>query len=80
MPKHYQLSIFHYPLLFRFFDDENLPTFVHAGFRVDAVRLRRFARGFVNVKLRNLQSIVSAALARARMRMASFRIWHDFDN
>lgn len=65
MSKHYQLSILNYQLLFTFFDNQNLPPFINAGFRINAVRLHWFAGGFINVKLRDLQSIVRAALARA---------------
>lgn len=51
--------------LFGFFDFDYLTTFIHSGFRVDAMRKFRFARILVDVILRQLQSIVSAALARA---------------
>ena len=44
----------------------NLAAFIHPCLRIDTMRNLRFARVFVQIKLRRFQRIVSATLARAR--------------
>src|SRR5688572_30088113 len=61
--------------LFAFLVVDNLTALV-GSLRVDAMRNFRLARILVQVELRRFQSIMSAALARARFRMSSFWIWH----
>ena len=58
------------------FDVKNLPALVHAGFRIDAVRLHRFSRFFVQLVLRNFQSVMGAPLSCPRFGMSPFWIWH----
>lgn len=57
-------------------DVNNLAAFVDSGLRIDTMRDLRFARVFVQIKLGRFQRIVGATLARARLRMSSFWIWH----
>jgi len=66
--------------LFSVFDVNDLAAFIHSGFRINAVRHFRLASVFVGIELRRFQGVVSAASARAGVRMSSFWIWHDYLN
>src|SRR5688572_10177687 len=58
------------------FNVDYLSALVHPRFRVNAVRHLCFARVFVKIELRRLESIMSSSFAGTRMGMSSFRIWH----
>src|SRR5919107_621746 len=57
-------------------DLQNLAAVVVAALRADAVRLARLLAVLARDGLRRAQRVVRAALARARLGMASFRIRH----
>src|SRR5215212_4112680 len=57
-------------------DLQHLSAVVEAALRADAVRLARLLAVLAQDGLRRAQRVVRAALARARLGMASFRIRH----
>ena len=54
-------------VLFRVFDVDYLPAFIHSGLGVNAVRHHCFARIFIGVELRRFERVVSTTRARACM-------------
>src|SRR5687768_8856416 len=62
----------HFPL-----DLQHLAAFVESALRAHAVRQARLLTVGARDGLRRAQGIVGAALARARFRVAAFRIRHD---